>query len=888
MKKKSLLMLLLILTLNFSTCQDDNLAELIFTEYNFVTIDSTYPALNQTGIARNSPITITFSQAIDQPTFNSSFSLTLDGVVKPLSEFAITWSTDGKSVTLINPTPILADTRLYNMRMTSSVLRSTTGNPMQEDYFSTFVTGNFQDVTPPNLGTYTVKSTPDVVGGAISGATISPVNGVEFQFDDTMVTSSVVGAFSFTANGAPVAPSSTTWSAAGGNLNDTVLFAFNTVPAGVTCIINLTNAALDKGGNPLSNPIVNLTFSTGALTGADSYEYNDVSGSYTPINVGTSYFANVYPTTDVDWYRVNLAVGTYKFRLENLAADYDIELHFPVGNVVASSTNGTLTNELINNYAAGAAGNYYLRVFAKNGTDFSLTTYSLLVESVTGDAYDTGDDIATGANALAAGTTVTDHNLYLNSDVDYYQVSLDSTRVYKIDLTNFAAGTDYYFEIRYSPADTVWQAVNTAGTETLTFSPPSTANYYIVVRSSSGSSNTFYNLSIIDAGSVDYSVGSLTLSSPTPYYEQDNTVTGFFQVQNIGTVVGTDRAWNIYTSADGTTPNSASIASGTTGLIAASGSSVFGYSGTWPVGSNTDTFLIVVIASAAGDPTGNDVTNTVVAISVIPTPSVTATDNVYPNFVRLTGYAVFGATGYNIYRQDYSGGPYVLIATTISTSYDDYTSGAKVNHSYRVAAYRSAGATSAQSTAEPGSRQGILVFWDDFEDGSATDTWTLYGGTYSYWNAQTTTVYAGTYSLRLTGGMNGQKNGITRNMGAGGITPTYISYYARSSSTTKDEANFKFFDATDTQMPVALFYGTDGNIHVYGASQTYAYTANTWYQVELRNIDWTAQTYDIYVDGTIVKVNDTFNAVSPTLGNLYLTNWSSTGDAWYDNIEMRQ
>ncbi|GMT50212.1 MAG: hypothetical protein IEMM0008_1751 [bacterium] len=73
----------MILTFNFSTCQDDNLAELIFTEYNFVTVNSTYPALNQTGIARNSPITITFSQAMDQTTFNSSFSLTLDGVVKP-------------------------------------------------------------------------------------------------------------------------------------------------------------------------------------------------------------------------------------------------------------------------------------------------------------------------------------------------------------------------------------------------------------------------------------------------------------------------------------------------------------------------------------------------------------------------------------------------------------------------------------------------------------------------------------------------------------------------------------------------------------------------------------------------------------------------------------
>ena len=84
-------------------------------------------------------------------------------------------------------------------------------------------------------------------------------------------------------------------------------------------------------------------------------------------------------TADEDWFEVYEDAGySLQINLDNLPADYDLELYDAAGTKVASSLNASTTAEAIT-YLTPAAGYYTVRVFGYNGATSSATAYQLTV-----------------------------------------------------------------------------------------------------------------------------------------------------------------------------------------------------------------------------------------------------------------------------------------------------------------------------------------------------------------------------------------------------------------------------------------------------------------------------------------------------------------------------
>lgn len=82
---------------------------------------------------------------------------------------------------------------------------------------------------------------------------------------------------------------------------------------------------------------------------------------------------------DEDWFEVYEDAGySLQLTLDNLPADYDLELYDAAGAKVASSLNASTTAESIT-YLTPAAGYYTIRVFGYNGATSSATAYQLTV-----------------------------------------------------------------------------------------------------------------------------------------------------------------------------------------------------------------------------------------------------------------------------------------------------------------------------------------------------------------------------------------------------------------------------------------------------------------------------------------------------------------------------
>ena len=75
-------------------------------------------------------------------------------------------------------------------------------------------------------------------------------------------------------------------------------------------------------------------------------------------------------------------------------------------------------------------------------------------------------------------------------------------------------------------------------------------------------------------------------------------------------------------------------------------------------------------------------------------------------------------------------------------------------------------------------------------------------------------------------------------------------------------------------------YYDDAGYHDTG----YKIAINTWYLIELRNIDWGYATYDIYVNGDPVKTGAAMDTSSSYNGRIYYGSSAGSGKFWIDDI----
>ena len=180
----------------------------------------------------------------------------------------------------------------------------------------------------------------------------------------------------------------------------------------------------------------------------------------------------------------------------------------------------------------------------------------------------------------------------------------------------------------------------------------------------------------------------------------------------------------------------------------------------------------------------------------------------------------------------------------------------------------------------------VTLFADDFEDGDFNG-WTTGSGSYTR-EVTSATAAAGTYSFTLSGGADSHFDGVSHSLGD--LTPDRIDFSVRSSNTIHSDGYFVVGTGTGFNTETAVFFHTKSDatmgIHDGAVWHGSPYVANQWYDVSLV-FDWANKEVDYYVDGGLVESDITFRAPAVDyLSNVYLYNYSSGSQAWYDEIEF--
>lgn len=123
-----------------------------------------------------------------------------------------------------------------------------------------------------------------------------------------------------------------------------------------------------------------LSFTTNAAGCVDTYETNNTQTAAKQIATGTTIFALIGVSGDLDYFKFSnsTAQKNIKIELTNLPADYDVQLLKSNGSVVATSANRGTTSEIIK-YNTNTVATYYIKVYGYNGAYNASTCYNLKV-----------------------------------------------------------------------------------------------------------------------------------------------------------------------------------------------------------------------------------------------------------------------------------------------------------------------------------------------------------------------------------------------------------------------------------------------------------------------------------------------------------------------------
>jgi hypothetical protein len=188
----------------------------------------------------------------------------------------------------------------------------------------------------------------------------------------------------------------------------------------------------------------------------------------------------------------------------------------------------------------------------------------------------------------------------------------------------------------------------------------------------------------------------------------------------------------------------------------------------------------------------------------------------------------------------------------------------------------------------------LPVFEENFDDADLAtgNTWTITGG-YLTTFPLISTVAGGDAPTSGTNCLQSDRaapDGFDEgyNIDLNNITPSYISFYMRVDSNDKVSV-FLAYEDTDQQIFRVIFTDTG---HLWGNATNLDAVTNidTWYHVELKNIDWTNQTLDIHAsngsDAITPLIDEPFSNPASGLKRLILTSADNGATAWFDEIVM--
>jgi hypothetical protein len=181
---------------------------------------------------------------------------------------------------------------------------------------------------------------------------------------------------------------------------------------------------------------------------------------------------------------------------------------------------------------------------------------------------------------------------------------------------------------------------------------------------------------------------------------------------------------------------------------------------------------------------------------------------------------------------------------------------------------------------------------DNFEDMSFSQ-WTVSPlGNYTITAASSPGANGTNYALLLSKAANSTvPDGLSYTFPTP-IQPKSISYWSKTSTTLSATGFTRFVNASGAT-PDILFYTYFGPNVFFNYAAGYdstSLTVGTWYHIELRNIDWTARSFDLYVNGVALLTGVKFMGTSTSITRieLYNTEYSSTTSysAYWDEFEI--
>jgi len=187
--------------------------------------------------------------------------------------------------------------------------------------------------------------------------------------------------------------------------------------------------------------------------------------------------------------------------------------------------------------------------------------------------------------------------------------------------------------------------------------------------------------------------------------------------------------------------------------------------------------------------------------------------------------------------------------------------------------------------------ESVFAFFDDFEDGNL-DKWDVLDDTYSCTSTSDTgQTRTGSRAMKLVDNDGASGCGATITSSARPSAETaYTLHFSARSAATSDFSQHPFRDSNGTYGPNTR-YARSAKIQYYDGSgqDVQSYTANTWYDFELR-ADSSTDTYDIWINDIEKITSANFAAALTNLQYIQLSGHSTdTGKTWYyDRVFFRQ
>ena len=246
----------------------------------------------------------------------------------------------------------------------------------------------------------------------------------------------------------------------------------------------------------------------GAADGAENTD--DVSPDNTSTNgsitAGVPATGEIELAGDQDWFAITLTAGReYQFDLEgNSLSDTFLTLRDSAGTTITTDDDGGAGFDSRITYTPTTSGTFYIvaSAFGSNTGTYTLTAQDLgaSVQTIPGITISEGTTDALGTTAttdeVISGDTFSG-SLSSGSDKDFVKITLTAGTQYTFDLQGAGAGAgtlaDGYLVLRNANGGFVAQDDNsgTGDDARLVFTPSSSGDYYISVRTFAGSGGTY-------------------------------------------------------------------------------------------------------------------------------------------------------------------------------------------------------------------------------------------------------------------------------------------------------------------------------------------------------------------------------------------------------------